>query len=246
MRHRLLKIINFKLSSQYLSLHSSGEFISDQIRNQRLHYELELLTKVRILVDYSCFIDIGANIGNHSNYFSFYGARGWAFEPSTKNFELLCLNAPNFSNVKTALGAYQSQVKILTFYKAMGNSHVAGSIDSNLAGEISETEIVDLRKLDDFDISCATLIKIDTEGYEIEVLKGARNTLDKFSPSIWVEIHEDVDLLNSNAKYKRIDVLNLLIANGYFFYFKLDSTNYLFSKKRLLFMRKIPKIWLVK
>ena len=246
MRHRLLKIINFKLSSQYLSLHSSGEFISDQIRNQRLHYELELLTKVRILVDYSCFIDIGANIGNHSNYFSFYGARGWAFEPSTKNFELLGLNAPNFSNVKTALGAYQSQVKILTFYKAMGNSHVAGSIDSNLAGEISETEIVDLRKLDDFDISCATLIKIDTEGYEIEVLKGARNTLDKFSPSIWVEIHEDVDLLNSNAKYKRIDVLNLLIANGYFFYFKLDSTNYLFSKKRLLFMRKIPKIWLVK
>jgi len=235
----VLRTLNYKSNVKDLYLHPVGEFISDQIRIQQIHYELELLTKIRLLVNYSCFIDVGANIGNHSNYFSFYGAQGWAFEPSTENYKLLCLNALNFSTVKAALGAIQSKVEMFTFRKAMGNSHVAGSIDSNLAGEVSEMEIVDLRKLDDFDISCATLVKIDTEGFEIEVLRGAKHTLNKFSPALWIEVHEDVDLIKSNARYLRVDIMKILIENGYCFYYKLDNTNYLFSKKRKFFMRRI-------
>jgi len=234
-----LSNLNYKSNIHDLYLHPIGEFISDQIRDQQIHYELELLTKIRFLVNYSCFIDIGANIGNHSNYFSFYGAHGWAFEPNAANYKLLCLNALNFSTVKAALGDHQSKVELFTFRKAMGNSHVAGSINISSAGEISGTEIVDLRKLDDFDISCATLVKIDTEGLEIEVLRGAKHTLDKFSPALWIEVHEDVNLMKSNARYLRVDIMTTVIENGYFFYYKLDNTNYLFSKKRRLFMRRI-------
>jgi FkbM family methyltransferase len=235
----ILRILNYKSNVKDLYLHPTGEFISDQIRGQRIHYELDLLTKIRLLVNYSCFIDIGANIGNHSNYFSFYGAHGWAFEPSTENYKLLCLNALNFSTVKTALGAHQSKVEVFTFREAMGNSHVAGSINSSSAGEISGIEIVDLRKLNDFDISCATLVKIDTEGFEIEVLRGAKLTLEKYSPALWIEVHENVNLMKSNARYLREDIMKTVMKNGYFFYYKLDNTNYLFSKKRRFFMRRI-------
>ena len=222
-----------------LSLHPSGEFISDQIRNHGLHYELDLLTKIRFLVDYKCFIDIGANIGNHSHFFSFYGAHGYSFEPSTRNFQLLSKNVPKFITYRTALGDSESQIQLITFHEAMGNSHISGSINSNLAGKISEVELVSLSRLDDFNIPCATLIKIDTEGFEVEVLKGAKITLSRYSPNLWIEIHEDENLLKSNALYSRSEIRNLLLENDYNYYLKLDSTNYLFSKKRKFLMKKI-------
>lgn len=237
----ILRVINYKSNVKSLYLHPIGEFISDQIRTQRIHYELDLLTKIRFLVNYQCFIDVGANIGNHSNYFSSYGARGWAFEPSTENYKLLALNAVNFSTIKAALGSDQSEVEIYTFHNAMGNSHVVGAIDSSLVGKVSNIEIVNLCRLDDFDISCATLVKIDTEGFEVEVLKGAKRTLERFSPALWIEVHQDVNLIKSNARYVRSDIMKILMENGYFYYHQLDKTNYLFCKRRKFFMRRISK-----
>lgn len=72
-----------------LFLHPIGEFVSDEIRKCKKYYELDLL--IYIKNNYNCdrFCDIGANIGNHSSFFSKLGSVGWAFEPSKKNFELL-------------------------------------------------------------------------------------------------------------------------------------------------------------
>jgi hypothetical protein len=33
-------------------------------------------------------------------------------------------------------------------------------------------------------------IKIDVEGAEVEVLQGAKETLQRFSPTLWIEIHD--------------------------------------------------------
>ena len=72
-----------------ISLHDDGEYISDQIRKKNRYYEFELLHFIRSNFDCSCFVDVGANIGNHSNFFQRIGSRGWAFEPSRRNFEKL-------------------------------------------------------------------------------------------------------------------------------------------------------------
>lgn len=38
-------------------------------------------------------------------------------------------------------------------------------------------------------------IKIDAEGAEVAILQGARQTLDRFSPSLWIEVHDTWDQL---------------------------------------------------
>ena len=49
--------------------------------------------------------------------------------------------------------------------------------------------------ISEYDISRLDIIKIDTEGCETKILEGAKNTLDKFSPLIYAEVHYHHDLL---------------------------------------------------
>lgn len=59
-----------------------------------------------------------------------------------------------------------------------GRSHIA-----------NEGEKVWQVKLDNF-IDKIDFLKIDTEGYELEVLKGAENLINKYHPAIFIEVNE--------------------------------------------------------
>jgi FkbM family methyltransferase len=56
--------------------------------------------------------------------------------------------------------------------------------------EAIDTWTVKLLKLDDLELPDVTAMKIDTEGSELEVLQGARETLRRSQPSLSVEIEE--------------------------------------------------------
>jgi len=61
-------------------------------------------------------------------------------------------------------------------------------------------------------ISACDFIKIDTEGYELEVLKGAENTLKKFHPILVIELDE-----NNLEKYHTSsnELITYLLSFGY-------------------------------
>jgi hypothetical protein len=44
-----------------------------------------------------------------------------------------------------------------------------------------------MHRLDEFDLQDVDFIKIDTEGHELFVLKGARDTLERCKPCVMVE-----------------------------------------------------------
>jgi len=65
--------------------------------------------------------------------------------------------------------------------------------------------------------SVPTVVKIDVEGFELQVLHGARQCLAQNHPRLWLEIHPK--FLGAQGKSPD-DALKLLRANGYsFFYF---------------------------
>lgn len=226
-----------------MALHPHGEFISDQIRERGLHYEIENLLRVSRLSDTSYFFDIGANIGNHSNFFAQKGSIGTAIEPQSRNFELLKLNAGEFVLLNVALGETTKETQIRFFPSSMGNSHIEGSYASQMNDFQQGLETVMQYKLDDLNVNpdLPTLTKIDVEGFELRVLIGGQKFFSSTSSDLWLELHTNEALENSHFSYRREDVLRYLNSFGYLAWNRLDRTNYLFTKRLKLGWKSLKK-----
>ena len=133
-------------------------------------------------------IDVGANVGlwtkDMSEEFTFV----WAIEP-VEDFRQ-CLQKNIFNNnvdIKPfALGAENTVIDMIITEENTGHSHV--DIDSLGKGTIP------MHRLDDLNIPPLDYIKIDCEGYELIVLKGAEQTIKEHKPIIVIEqkFHKDV------------------------------------------------------
>ena len=124
------------------------------------------------------FADVGANAGAYSVLAAAVcGARCYAFEPVAATFETLLRNlavngiGERCIAFRMALGSASGEVAMTTDLGPM--NHVVAS------GESSRTPtLVSVRRLDDaLGGAPVTVMKIDVEGYELEVLRGAAATL---------------------------------------------------------------------
>lgn len=131
-------------------------------------------------------IDVGAHIGLYSIYSSSYAERVIAIEPETTNFNHLIINIQSYKNIyplKMALGDENRKMRLF-LHDSWGHSLLFPS---------SQFEEVLVRKLDDviekLDLRKVDLIKINAEGYELKILKGAEKTIRKFKPILAIGIH---------------------------------------------------------
>jgi FkbM family methyltransferase len=175
--------------------------------------------------DYDVFFDIGANIGTYSIMLAKKGLKGYAFEPVKANFDAFHINLilnqleDQITIYNVALGA-QSEHATFSFDRInTGASHLLGiELEDEkhpLKAELVDSDIV---PLDDFlpqlklSISDRIFIKIDVEGMEAEVLKGAKRFLQTFPNIIIVmeSVHSGKDkltrILNEIAPFEILDV----------------------------------------
>lgn len=167
--------------------------------------EIDLFRK--ILPEDADVIEVGSNIGMHAVPLSKICAKGKivCFEPQRIIFQLLCANAAinDRTNVfarNCAVGDEPGTVAIPSCsYDTLWNygsfSVTAGfSTEDAFTGETTpeQTDIVTL----DADPAVAALervrlIKIDAEGFEVNVLRGARGIIDRFQPYIFLEANSE-------------------------------------------------------
>jgi len=128
--------------------------------------------------------DIGANVGFYTLIASFLAKKVYAFEPLPKNIAYL--------KEHIALNNRRN-VEVLPFAVADVNSKVSfleGS--SSLDGKIGDGKMfVDCITLDKLSITPPTIIKIDVEGKELELLEGGKNLLMKYKPKLFLATHND-------------------------------------------------------
>lgn len=142
--------------------------------------------------------DIGANCGQMALFFSrLTGSDGkvLCFEPVPRNFEVLQRNLElnTYANVQAENLALGSRSGIAPFLFDP-DCHTMGGLKGHLAkGEHREQTIdVHCEKLDAILEGLGLipdLLKIDVEGAGREVLAGAADTLDRYQPAIFFEMH---------------------------------------------------------
>lgn len=164
-------------------LHPQGEMFSDAIRRDEDFFEAEILDYIADNYPvHGTIVDIGANIGNHSLFFcnKLQYRQILAFEPVPDNYILLTINCARYRGFypfKFALDSHIGLVNIAPQHSNMGASFVSPE------GTIEVVAI----PLDLFSLYDCTLIKIDVELYEPEVLRGAYLTISKNRPLILIE-----------------------------------------------------------
>jgi FkbM family methyltransferase len=146
------------------------------------------------------FWDIGANIGLYSLLASgIVGPDGrvFSFEPSPDAFSLLSANIRGLQSLR-AIQCGVGNADTDAAFAAQGASGGASFVEEVTKlnqSFLPETPIrkveVNIRKLDTLlkELEPPHLVKIDVEGFEFEVLKGACDLLSTARPSLIIEIH---------------------------------------------------------
>jgi FkbM family methyltransferase len=190
-------------------------------------YERELLQGMCALVKdkKGIALDIGANIGNHSLFFSKHFDAVISFEPVPNN--CLLLKANLFLN--------QTQ-NITLIEKALSNANTKMGIDKgnsrNTNNTISELSIKDEEATNQIMIDVAvgdeviealnlkqriSLIKIDVEGHEPFVVEGLRKTISANQPIVYWEAFNKKEAEKTKA---------LLMEMGYSNFYHLTTKKY--------------------
>lgn len=144
---------------------------------------------MKLLDQKTVALDIGANIGNHALFFSKMFDEVWAFEPNPRIYKLLEFNCEGTA-IRTLNYGLSDQNKTVHF-QINQNNQGASRILSATSFEFSKPmEAIKVQCLDDIDEiqkSKISLIKIDVEGHEFQVISGAKKTLERERPIVIFE-----------------------------------------------------------
>ncbi len=136
-------------------------------------------------------IDVGANVGLWSMHLVRWFSYVHAFEPVPHVAAILPWNMPsdNYTLHNYALGERLADITMTVPLEATAYSHIT-TPESRVLAEIGDRydEVpAIMRTLDSFEIKDVDLLKIDVEGYELQVLRGAEQTIRSCRPLIVIE-----------------------------------------------------------
>lgn len=158
-------------------------------------------------------LDIGANIGNHSVFFSGFFSKIVAFEPNPWVHQLLQINAQWSNRIECRSEALSDQTGQATIHFSFNNVG-GGSLSSAHAERSAQVQTV---RLDDLTFETPIkLMKIDVEGHELSVIRGGSHTIQKHRPVILFEQHPE-DFRNGCSP-----VIEAIQALGYRRFAKLE------------------------
>ena len=143
-------------------------------------------------------VDVGSHVGFWSKDFTELFNHTYAFDPIPQVRECYVKNItnPNYTLYPYGLGKEEKTIKVSYYPEETGNTH---------ANEQGNLEI-NVRTLDSFDLNFIDYIKIDAEGYEIEVVEGAKNLIEKCKPFIHIEAKKKV-MVKQNITMNAIEEL---------------------------------------
>ncbi|AFY76775.1 methyltransferase, FkbM family [Pleurocapsa sp. PCC 7327] len=198
---KTLRTMGYEIVYHGHNFRVKDERANEYARNAHLQYIFDRM-------NINCVFDIGANEGQYARNLRGLGYDGYiiSFEPVSATYSILEKSAsrdPKWKAYKLALGTENKKSEINLFGTSLFNSfltyeneEVSTSNISKLCSQadlptesytIAGREEVEIKRLDnvyneivkDLGIECRLFIKLDTQGYDLEVLKGGKETIQK-------------------------------------------------------------------
>lgn len=212
-------VIEFLGHPVRLPLRSSTCWLDWDYALSVLGHDAEIKQTYEVLINSdqrpALFVDVGANYGTHSILFLVVGIPIIAFEPNSEcypQFQSVCsLNHFNGRWEQSALGEKAGQSDLVypeteTWLGSTSRKVISQLRSRSLVVKVPVSTLDDyLDQMPDGEI----LLKLDVEGSEIEVLKGASRLLRSRAPKI---------IFESNDTETRPDLFDLLTGFGYGIY----------------------------
>lgn len=182
-----------KVRDVELELHPSPDYVSDHIRRTGEFYEIAILEELARRITGGVLVDAGAMIGNHTAFLAAFVPHSeiWAFEPAPVNLRLLRENVRPFPTVRVidaALSDYRTgSVTMSTHRTNRGHSVVDATDPWPQPDEHDPPFTARAMALDGLKLEDVSLLKIDVEWHEPQVLAGAVDTIARCRPLIVIE-----------------------------------------------------------
>lgn len=226
-----------------LSLRGLGilNFENDRLSGE--HYFLQHLASNKNHSNKLIIFDIGANIGSYSNKIKklYPTAEIYAFEPHPKTYKRLSIEASknNFMAFNLGCGERSGNLKLFDYNDNLeGSQHASVHKDviekiHNSASTEWEIKVITLDDfLKDMKITHVDLLKIDTEGSELNVLQGCKKAIED---QIIDVIHFEFNEMNVVSRVFFRDFYSLLPNYAFYRmvpdgYIPIDSYNPLFCE----------------
>lgn len=186
-------------------------------------------------------LDIGGNVGHHALWFAAHGCKVDSFEPNPALWPEIETKAGikglkgSITLHRTAMGAVD---ETRSFNLPSGTNQGTGSFEHepyNWDGEKAEIRISAASDyIASLGIERADLVKIDVEGFEIDVMEGLKKFLATSRPVLWVEVSAD-------APGRRIDLPKLKsYLPGEYRYFLARAVSPLLTTQKFVQTDNIP------
>lgn len=208
----------------------------------------------------SVCIDVGANVGQTVEMFhkALLQPVIHAFEPSANTFSELEKNVANVPDLQIHRMAAGSKTETKRF-KNLSNSQLSSFLtptdlpwlpDDEMDSLTYDEELLNVVTLDDYfsqkSISRVDILKSDTQGFELEVLKGAKRALEDGIVSLVLIEMNFFEMYSGQANY--MEIFTFLEEHGYYvvdFYEKARSKkhNGTLSWCTALFARRDQEQW---
>lgn len=168
--------------------------LSDQVLNRRkwnskLYDKLLDSSILKVLADHITPDTLTVDVGGNSGYQTYFHSKHndvVTYEPVPGLFEVLQDNLKGVDNVtliNKAVGSTNTDLTLHVDTKRL-------SMTSQIPLVESVEMVVPCVSLDNEKLANVGFIKIDVEGFELDVLEGATKTINKFRPTMMVEIYQ--------------------------------------------------------